>query len=139
MKNTHPLPCHIVLAQTSEQSAYVFNQYISTKIVYRQVSSIDQRSTRENRIIEADLSASLFCQWLWLSWQSGRFRHQRSAVQIQSQAKFLLNIVNCQLCRKDENKEKEAGNGPFFKKTLKIPHMVFFTRKILLITFWNCT
>ena len=55
-------------------------------------------------------------QWLWLSWQSGRFRQQRSAVQTQSSAKFLLSIVNCQLCRKDKNKEKEAGNGPFSKK-----------------------
>ena len=30
--------------------------------------------------------------------------------------KFILNIY-CQLYWKDENKEKEAGNGPFFKKT----------------------
>ena len=29
--------------------------------------------------------------------------------------KFILNIY-CQLSRKDENKEKEAGNGPFFVK-----------------------
>ena len=29
--------------------------------------------------------------------------------------KFILNIF-CQLDWKDENKEKEAGNGPFFKK-----------------------
>ena len=52
-------------------------------------------------------------QQLWFSCQSGRFRHQRSIVQIQSLAKFILNIVYCQLNRKDENKEKEAGNGPF--------------------------
>ena len=30
--------------------------------------------------------------------------------------KFILNNVHCQLYWKDENKEKEAGNGPF-KKT----------------------
>ena len=29
---------------------------------------------------------------------------------------ILMNIVYCQLYRKDENKEKEAGNGPFYKK-----------------------
>ena len=29
--------------------------------------------------------------------------------------KFILNTY-CQLCWKDENKEKEAGNGPFFNK-----------------------
>ena len=27
--------------------------------------------------------------------------------------KIVMNIVYCQLYRKDENKEKEAGNGPF--------------------------
>ena len=31
------------------------------------------------------------------------------------QQKFILNIY-CQLYSKDENKEKEAWNGPFFKK-----------------------
>ena len=31
------------------------------------------------------------------------------------QQKFILNIY-CQLYWKDENKEKEAGNGPFLKK-----------------------
>ena len=29
-------------------------------------------------------------QWLWLSWQSGCFRHQRSTVQIQSSANFKI-------------------------------------------------
>ena len=53
-------------------------------------------------------------QWLWLSWQSGRLRHQRSAVRIQSSTNFDQTFVFCQLCSKDENKEKEAGNGPFF-------------------------
>ena len=43
--------------------------------------------------------------------------NQRSAVQIQSSAKIYFNIehlfaVNCVLKR--QNKEKEAGNGPFF-------------------------
>ena len=34
--------------------------------------------------------------WLWRSWQSGRFRHQRSVVWIPTSAKFYLCIsVNC--------------------------------------------
>ena len=41
------------------------------------------------------------CQSLWDSWQSGRFQNQRTRVRI---------------CRKDERIEKEAGNGPIFKK-----------------------
>ena len=48
-------------------------------------------------------------QWLWLSWQSTCFRYQRSTVWIQSSGKF--KTVNCW---KDENKQKEVGNGPFF-------------------------
>ena len=55
---------------------------------------------------------------LWLSWYSGFFRQLRSTVWIQSLAKFLnwiLFTVNCNYW-KDENKEKEAANGPFFKK-----------------------
>ena len=39
-----------------------------------------------------------FGQWLWLSWQSGCFKHQRSAVRIQSLAKFYMEhlfTVNC--------------------------------------------
>ena len=35
------------------------------------------------------------------------------------QQKFILNIY-CQLYWKDENKEKEAGNGPFLKKNLVV-------------------
>ena len=30
--------------------------------------------------------------------------------------KIILKIVYCQLYWKDENKEKEAGNGPYFLK-----------------------
>ena len=42
-------------------------------------------------------------QWLWQSWQSGRFRHLRFTVQIPTAAKIYLSIVN---------EEEEAGKGP---------------------------
>ena len=53
-------------------------------------------------------------QSLWVSWESGRFCVQRSAVWIQSLAKFDIEhlFVNCLLYWKDENNEKVAGNGP---------------------------
>ena len=56
-------------------------------------------------------------QWLWLSWQSGRFRYQRSAVPIQTPANFYRTFIYCQLyCNeKTKIKEKEAGNGPFLE------------------------
>ena len=57
--------------------------------------------------------------WLWRSWQSDRFRHQRSVVRIPTSAMINLysNIIICQLQpRKDENKEKEAGKGPSKKR-----------------------
>ena len=34
------------------------------------------------------------------------------------EAKFILNIVYCQLYWKDENEEKEAENGPFRKRRI---------------------
>ena len=49
-------------------------------------------------------------KWLWLSWQSGCFRYHWFAVQIQSLAKFLINLLTVS-CWVDKNKEKEAGNG----------------------------
>ena len=48
-------------------------------------------------------------KWLWLS---GRFRYLRSAVRIQSSARFYNEHV---YCWKGENKEKEARNGPIYK------------------------
>ena len=37
-------------------------------------------------------------------------------VRIQSSATFIEHLLTDNCLRKDENKEKEAGNGPFFKK-----------------------
>ena len=54
--------------------------------------------------------------WLWLSWYSGRFRHQRSVVRIQSLEFFLLILNICLLCiAKTKIKKKEAGDGLFLK------------------------
>ena len=56
--------------------------------------------------------------WLWPSWQSGHFLHQRSAVRIPTSVRKSSNVIICQLqSRKDQNKEKEAGKGPFFVKS----------------------
>ena len=55
-------------------------------------------------------------EWLWHSWQSIRFGHQRSAVLILTLAIKSSNIIECQLqSRRDKNKEKEAGNVPLKK------------------------
>ena len=53
--------------------------------------------------------------WLWLNWWCSCFLHQRSTVQILSLANFYTEhlFTYRQLYHKDENKEKEAGNGPF--------------------------
>ena len=45
---------------------------------------LGNRRTRKNVHVEMERSG----QWLWLSWQSGRFQHQRSAVHFLSVAKF---------------------------------------------------
>ena len=65
--------------------------------------------------------------WLRRSWQSGRFRHQRSAVQIQTLA---INIfkpisVNC-FQAKMKIRKKVAGNGPLKKLNFKaVPKVIF--------------
>ena len=55
-------------------------------------------------------------QVLCLSWYSSDFQKQRSTVQIQSMAKFMLIIVYWELNLKDENKEKICQEWPILKK-----------------------
>ena len=57
-------------------------------------------------------------QWFWISWQSGRFWHQKSAVQIQSLAKINPDRVYTVNCWKDKNKEKETGQVVKFARLL---------------------
>ena len=69
-------------------------------------------------ILDFRLKDSFRWPRLWRSWQSGRFQHQRSVVRIPTSAMINLywNVIICKLQpRKGENKEKEAGNGPFIK------------------------
>ena len=55
--------------------------------------------------------------WLWRSWQSGRFRHQRSAVRIPTSAinYFECISVNC-FPEKTKIKKKRLGMAQFKKK-----------------------
>ena len=52
----------------------------------------------------------IFGQWLWHSWQRGRFRYKKTRVRIQSSATFVENIY-CKLFV-----DKTKMNGPFIKK-----------------------
>ena len=40
---------------------------------------------------------------------------------------LLNNYLQLTVCRKDENKEKEAGNGPFKKTTINVSKCIPFT------------
>ena len=55
-------------------------------------------------------------QWLWHSWQHGRFRYQRTRVRIQSWATFSEHILLLAVCRKDE-KRKRGRKWPILKKS----------------------
>ena len=48
-------------------------------------------------------------QCLWLSWLSGHFELQRSAVRIQSSEKFILNDVYYKLHWKDKKNQNRSG------------------------------
>ena len=71
-------------------------------------------------------------QWLWRSWQSSRFWHQRTRVQIQPTAIFIVHLLVNGL-EKRTNKENEAGNGTFKKAC------VYCTRKICILLKSNST
>ena len=79
--------------------------------------------------------------WLWRSWQSGCFWHVRSAVQIPTSArKYFESIylwIAIQQSRKDNSKEKEAGNAPF-KKTLITRNLLRNWCKIIKVTDADC-
>ena len=65
-------------------------------------------------IVRRDCFANRQC--LWLSWQGCRFFYQRSAVQLQSSAKFYVEQLTV---KKTKVKIKEADIGPFFKKMFR--------------------
>ena len=53
------------------------------------------------------------------SWQSGRFKHQGTRVQIKPSVIFTYNFINFKVLRKDR-REKDASNGPFVKCDFEI-------------------
>ena len=71
-------------------------------------------SRRCRQVLPVSSTYSIFGPWLWRSWQSGRFRHQSSVVLIPTLTKFFENICQLQF-RKDKNKVRGAGIGPFKK------------------------
>ena len=70
--------------------------------------------------MEKSKQVMMIGQWLWLSWKTSRFQCQRSAVGIESSAYFYIeHLFTVNYIQKTKN-EKQAGNGPFFKKVLII-------------------
>ena len=59
--------------------------------------------------------------WLWHSWQSGCFRHQRSADWIPTSQQFIrISVKTVSQFRKDKNTRKRGREWPVFEKTLRI-------------------
>ena len=94
--------------------------YLTSPILCSKVQDLASLGTAKNvgqqqcdQVLE--LKVAQFGQWLLLSWQSSSFGHQNSAVQIKSNRQLSLNkFFLLTACRKDENKEKVAGNGQLF-------------------------
>ena len=58
-------------------------------------SILSQMIPRQENYLKTNI---VYKQWLWLSWQRGRFQHQRFVVEIQSSAKLSTKhmlTVNC--------------------------------------------
>ena len=67
---------------------------------FREIEFVDI-SEHKSHLIQSHVTIDIqkkqpLGQWLWLSWQSVRFRFQRSVVRTSHWQKFILNI-NCQL------------------------------------------
>ena len=91
-------------------------------------------------------------QWLWLSWWSGRFQFQRSAVRIQSSAKIYIEFtVNC-IEKTKINKKRPGMAHLFLKNNVQfnlsfvtkcscsiglLIHKGVFMRRFPIIHFWN--
>ena len=72
---------------------------------------------------------------MWLSWQSGRLCHQRSAVRVQSLAIISRAFIYFHLCWEDKNKEKEAANGSL--KLSQIERKNLFDYSVLYLLSWT--
>ena len=74
----------------------------------------------------------LFGQWLWHSRQRGCYRYQRTRVRVQSSASFIEQSIMLTVCRKGQNKAKEAGNG-----TLKHIYLHIYYQSISLPIYYR--
>ena len=73
-----------------------------------------QASLWEYRLHDRGKPSKPGAQWLWLSWYSGRFRYQRSAVRIQSLAKFIEHLFTVNCIEKTKIKKQRPGMAHFF-------------------------
>ena len=90
----------------------IFNTFTLKADLYLISASNLQQMFRYNLMNRWIFDNCWIMQWLWLSWKSGWIWYQRSAVRIHI---YILNIwLLSTVYWKDKNKEKEAGNGPFF-------------------------
>ena len=85
-------------------------------------------------------------QWFWLSWQSGCFQYQRSAVRIQSLVKFIEHLFTVNHIEKAKIKKKRPGMAHFFKKRNETPQLgpahttmrIFFDLRWKVVSWKNC-
>ena len=57
--------------------------------------------------------------FVWLSWESGRFQYQRSAVRIQSSAKFIEHLFTVNCIEKTKINKKRGREWPIFLRKIQ--------------------
>ena len=90
---------------------WVISALACSKSTYRYLTVIKHEEGEKQLDRPNSQTCMEWGQWLWLSWQKGRFRYQMSAVQIQTLANFNRTFIYCQLycIEKTKIKEKEPA------------------------------
>ena len=80
---------------------------------------------------------TIYGQWLWLSWYSGRFQFQRSPVQIPSSAINYIEHFNVNCIEKAKIKKKGWEWRVFLKKDLlNLVIFLIFTFEVNCLKIW---
>ena len=107
MAQFYKLNCRVNLhCATFKHSDLLIKLIEETQILATVARSLSTRQVKNTHSTKIPYAIG---QWLWLSCQSGRFQYQRSAVRIQSLAKFYNENINLLHMKRQKINKKRSG------------------------------